>query len=76
MPQIALDVDETTLEKIEKAAKNRNLSISGWVENNIRTILKNDYSDGFFDLFGSIKDDTFVEPGEIDPRYDLPREQI
>jgi hypothetical protein len=27
--------------------------------------LENDYPEGFFELFGAIKDDTFIEPEEI-----------
>ncbi|MDR0823345.1 MAG: hypothetical protein LBN20_06180 [Endomicrobium sp.] len=76
MPQIALDIDEITFEKIEKAAEQRNTSISNWVGNNIRVILNNDYPDGFFDLFGAIKDETFIEHKEIDDKYNLSREQI
>jgi hypothetical protein len=76
MPQIALNIDEITLARIEKAAKQRQTSVSTWVENNIKTILQNDYPDGFFDLFGAIKDDTFLEPDEIDYKYNISREQI
>ncbi|GHU89940.1 hypothetical protein FACS189476_09510 [Spirochaetia bacterium] len=76
MPQIALNVDEITLEKINNAAKQRKTTISAWVENNIKNILKNDFSNDFFDLFGAIDDDTFVEPEKIAAKYDLPREQI
>ena len=76
MPQIALNIDEITLEKINNAAKQRKTTISTWMENNIKHILKNDFSNDFFDLFGAINDDTFVEPEEIDAKYDLPREQI
>ncbi|MDR2836564.1 MAG: hypothetical protein LBV69_10315 [Bacteroidales bacterium] len=76
MPQIALNIDETTFEKIENIAKQRKISMSNWVESNIKNILQNDYPDGFFDLFGAIKDDTFLEPKEIDYRYNIQREQI
>jgi hypothetical protein len=30
----------------------------------------------FFNLFGAIKDDTFIEPDKMNPKYDLPVEQI
>ncbi|MDR0877453.1 MAG: hypothetical protein LBN21_05325 [Treponema sp.] len=76
MPQIALNIDEITFGKIENAAKQRKTSVSAWVENNLQVILKNDFSNDFFDLFGAINDDTFVEPEEIDRKYDLPREEI
>jgi hypothetical protein len=76
MPQISLEFDQLTLEKIEKVAKQDNISISAWVGNNLQKILKNNYPEGFFNLFGAIKDDTFIEPDEINSKYDLPMEQI
>jgi hypothetical protein len=76
MPQISLEFDQLTLEKIEKVARQDNISISAWVGNNIKKILKNDYPEDFFNLFGAIKDDTFIEPDEINSKYDLPMEQI
>jgi hypothetical protein len=76
MAQISLELDQLTLEKVKKVARQNNTSISSWVGNNIKRILKNDYPDGFFELFGAIKDDTFIEPDEIDTRYDSPREQL
>jgi hypothetical protein len=48
MPQIALDIDQITFERIEKAAIQRKTSISNWVEDNIKTVLENDYPEGFF----------------------------
>jgi hypothetical protein len=76
MPQIALDIDQITLDRIEQAARRRKTSISNWVGDTIKTVLKNDYPEGFFELFGAIKDDTFIEPEEIDPKYTLQREQL
>jgi hypothetical protein len=76
MPQISLEIDQPTLERIEKIARINNTSISGWVGNSIKYILKSNYPEGFFDLFGAIKDETFVEPEEIDFKYDLPREHL
>jgi hypothetical protein len=76
MAQISLEIDQTILEKIEKVAERRKISISNWVRDNIKRTLENDYPEDFFELFGSINDETFVEPDEIDPKYDLPREQV
>jgi hypothetical protein len=76
MPQISLNIDKIVFEKIEKIAKQKKTSVSDWVEDTIKTTLGNDYPDDFFELFGAIKDDTFVEPFEIDQKYDIRREQL
>jgi PHD/YefM family antitoxin component YafN of YafNO toxin-antitoxin module len=60
MPQISLYIDEETLKKIEKAAKREHLSISKWVGNNIRRSFKSEYPENYFDLYGSVKDETMV----------------
>jgi hypothetical protein len=76
MPQISLYIDEKTLEKIADIAKSENISISKWVGNNIRSLIKNRYPKDFFSLFGSINDDTFKRPEGLDPKKDLNREKL
>jgi PHD/YefM family antitoxin component YafN of YafNO toxin-antitoxin module len=60
MPQISLYIDEETLKKIEKAAKKEHISISKWVGNNIRRSFKSEYPENYFDLYGSVKNETMV----------------
>jgi hypothetical protein len=76
MPQISLYIDEKTLKKIENAAKRQHTSISKWVTEQIRSRVDPVYPPGFEDLFGSIQDETFVEPNETDFAYDSQREEI
>ncbi len=76
MPQISLYVNQEILEKIEKNAEEDNISISKWVREIIKKYLKNEYPEGFFDLFGSAKDDTMVRPRQIDFSADVKREKI
>jgi hypothetical protein len=76
MPQISLNIDQIIFEKIERIAKQKQTSVSDWVEDNIKKTLGNDYPNDFFKLFGAIKDDTFIEPIEIDQKYDIRREQL
>jgi hypothetical protein len=59
MPQISLYIDKDTLTKIEKAANKEKISISKWVGKNIKKVIQEDYPQGFFDLFGSITDESF-----------------
>jgi hypothetical protein len=76
MPQISLNIDQIIFEKIEKIARQKKKSVSNLVEDSIKKTLGNDYPDDFFELFGAIKDDTFIEPVEIDQKYNIPREQL
>lgn len=75
MPQISLYIDEQTLSKVEDAAKEEHLSISGWVARQLRARLEPRYPAGFRDLFGSIPDTTFQTPGPPSGS-DLPRESL
>ncbi|MDR1025507.1 MAG: hypothetical protein LBL56_07250 [Treponema sp.] len=76
MPQISFNIDQIVFEKIKKIAKQKETSVSDWVEDNIKKALRDDYPNDFFELFGAINDDTFVEPIEIDQKYDIGREQL
>jgi len=80
MPQISLYIDEETLKKIEKAAKKEHISISKWVGINIKRTFKSEYPENYFDLYGSVKDETMVAEDravynsgvkEKDPNYVL-----
>jgi len=75
MPQISLYIDEQTLSKVEDAAKEEHLSVSGWVARQLRARLEPRYPAGFQDLFGSISDSSFHSPG--DPSgSDITRESL
>jgi hypothetical protein len=76
MPQISLYIDEGTLEQISQRAKSENISISKWVGNNIKTLIKNQYPDNFFSLFGAIKDETFQKHADLDIVHDSKREEF
>ncbi|MBU4486780.1 MAG: toxin-antitoxin system, antitoxin component [Candidatus Delongbacteria bacterium] len=76
MPQISLYIDEDTLAKIEKAAKKEHISISKWVGRNIKESLEHQYPQGYFDLFGSIKDQSLVAERQADYKGDGKREEL
>jgi hypothetical protein len=76
MPQISLYIDDDTLEKIAEIAKSENLSISKWVGGNIKSLIKNRYPEDFFSLFGTLKDENFQRPEELDPKNDHKREPV
>ncbi|MDR1114231.1 MAG: toxin-antitoxin system, antitoxin component [Candidatus Margulisbacteria bacterium] len=76
MPQISLYIDSDTLNKITKSARQDKLSVSKWVGANLQRIVAETYPPGFFDLFGSIKDSSLLEPPEIPVHYDIPRVRI
>jgi hypothetical protein len=76
MPQISLYIDESTLKKVESAAKQKNISISKWVGEQIRSQLDPKYPSEFDKLFGSIDDESFIEPNELNFSSDLNREVL
>ncbi len=76
MPQISLYIDESTMKRLEKAARQQRLSISKWVVQQIRTSLDNFYPADFGGLFGSIADDNFVGPAQPDFADESKREEL
>ena len=59
MSQISLYIDKDTLAKIQKAAAKERISISKWVGKNIKRGIKDDYPQGYFDLYDSLTDESF-----------------
>ena len=76
MPQVLLYIDETTLKKVKNAAMRQHVSISKWVAEQIRARVESVYPVDYESLFGSINDDTFVEPQEFSSGADANRESI
>lgn len=74
MPQISLYVDKKTLEKVSKAASLSKTSVSDWVAQKIKQSLKTSWPEGFFTLFGRLKDDTFKRPPQKSILVDTKRE--
>jgi hypothetical protein len=76
MPQVSLYIDKDTLEKIEKVAQKSHISISKWVGNNLKRLVKDDYPDDFFGLFGAIRDASFDKPANLSFNADTKRVAI
>ena len=77
MPQLSLYIDEETVKKIEYMAHSRHVSLSKWVRSVIKKALEeNDWPEDYFNLFGSIKDESFKKPGSLSFRHDAKRENI
>ena len=76
MPQISLYIDEATLRKVESAASRQHVSISKWVAEQIRSKVEPVYPKGYEDLFGSLQEESFVRPMELDRTLDIPREDF
>jgi hypothetical protein len=59
MPQLSLYIDQETLEKIERAAKNQKTSLSKWVVARLRDSIGSAWPAEYKSLFGALQDDSF-----------------
>ena len=57
MPQVAIYIDETLSEKLDKVTKASGKSRSKWVADVIMERLENEWPQGFFELAGSWEDE-------------------
>jgi len=76
MGQLSVYIDDDTLKKVEDAAKSQNISVSKWITSRIKKSFKTNWDDDFFSLFGSIKDESFKRPDQIDYENDSMRETL
>ena len=76
MPQISLYIDKDTMQQVEKAAEAEELSISKWVGKQLKKSLKANYPADFESLFGSISDESFMEPKNLPVEADIKRELL
>jgi hypothetical protein len=79
MPQLTIYLDEGAQRFIEAAAAETGCSLSKWAREELVKAARakaEGWPEGFFDLFGSIADSTFVEPAELEWAKDSPRETL
>jgi hypothetical protein len=76
MPQLSLYIDEPTLKEVRRAARKERISVSRWISRRIKTAAESDWPEGFFDLAGSITDETFQRPPQLPFSVDSKRETL
>jgi cytidylate kinase len=59
MPQVSIYIDRYTLERIETVSRKEKLSLSKVVTKSIERYLNESWPEGYSELFGSIRDDSF-----------------
>ncbi|MCG6141038.1 MULTISPECIES: toxin-antitoxin system, antitoxin component [Leptospira] len=74
MPQLSLYIDQETLKKIELAAKKEKVSISQWVKGKLQSSFEKKWPDNYFQLYGSIEDESFKRPDSLSFKNDSKRE--
>jgi hypothetical protein len=75
-PQVSLYIDKPLYMEIKSIAEKRNTSISRVVNGMIQESIDNSWPEGYFDLFGSIDDETFKVPEELPWSLDTPRDPL
>jgi len=65
MPQVSLYIDQDALEIARRNARIENVSLSKYVSQVLSRSLDSGWPDGYWDLFGSVDDDSFVRPPDI-----------
>lgn len=76
MPQISLYVTDAEYNRIREYADRIGKSVSKAVIGAVMENIEPSYSSDFFDLFGSVQDDTFVRPEQGEFKDDSLREEF
>ncbi len=70
MPQLSLYLDESTMDVLRNAAKQEGTSLSRYARRLIQDRASLTWPAGFWDTYGSLKDDSFVVPEDLDLSFD------
>jgi hypothetical protein len=65
MPQVSLYLDQDALEIARKNARIENVSLSKYVSQVLVKSSESGWPEGYWDLFGSVDDETFVRPPDM-----------
>jgi hypothetical protein len=70
MPQVSLYLDKETLDRIGQLARKGGVSISRWVGDNLKRLIRDEYPEEFWGVFGAVQDESFTRPEELSPSSD------
>ena len=78
MAQLTIYLDEATQTKAKHAAKRANCSLSRWAREQLSAAADEGVSwpEGYFELFGSVRDTSFKKVEAIDPELESPRASL
>lgn len=76
MSQLTIYLDEETLKRVRKAARSEKRSVSEWTRGKMLEGLKTGWPDGYFELFGSLRDENFHRPPQGDWKEDVERQRL
>ncbi|MCL1905134.1 MAG: hypothetical protein FWG19_03310 [Methanomassiliicoccaceae archaeon] len=76
MAQLSMYMETDLYEKVKARAKEKGMSFSGYVSSVLVERLAVSWPEGYFDLIGSITDETFQAPEELPPSLDAKREKL
>ena len=74
MAQLTVYIDEKTRRRIEKAAREGDVSVSQRVKEKLTDALERDWPAGYFDLLGTLKDSDLARPEQPPLASDVSRE--
>ena len=70
MAQLSLYLDDCTLAALKEGARREGVSMSRYAADSIAERGSFGWPAGFFDVYGSVSDDTFVIPSDVDSELD------
>ena len=76
MSQLSIYIDSETHKKLEKAAKAKKVSVSKYIREALHKSFTDEWPADFFNLCGSISDDSFVRPEQGSFNDDSHREAM
>jgi hypothetical protein len=76
MAQLTLYIDDNTRSRIERAAKEANVSVSRWVKDRLVKALDSEWPAAYSELFGSLSEDDIRRPTALPETHDHPREAL
>ena len=65
MGQLTIYLDDETRQRVDKAAELSGKSVSAWVKAKIDQALTESWPEGYFSLFGSLKDRDLKRPENL-----------
>ena len=76
MAQMTIYLDDETVQRVERVARQSGSSVSSWVKQRLTEALDRTWPPGFFDLFGRLEDSGIDRPPQPDSGMDEEREPL
>jgi hypothetical protein len=76
MSQMTIYLDDASIKAIKRSARRERVSVSNWARRRLSESVRDAWPEGYFSLFGALRDSDLARPSQTDLAADADRQEL